>query len=172
VLYNGKGPYPDEKELKLSESFYDPGELGGRGKGIVSLELRVKVYNINHGHNGGITGRCKTLEGYSIFVGKVRGYEVEGKSREEGMKLAVKECIEEGVLKEFLERNGREVMDMLLTEWNWEDALAVREEEGREEGMEKGQNMVLELVKQGYSVEQIEAKLAAIKSDRTETAGK
>jgi hypothetical protein len=32
--------------------------------------------------------------------------------------------------------------------------------------------MVLELVKQGYSVEQIEAKLAAVKSDRTETAGK
>jgi hypothetical protein len=31
VLYNGKGPYPDEKELKLPESFCDPGELGPRG---------------------------------------------------------------------------------------------------------------------------------------------
>jgi hypothetical protein len=65
-------------------------------------------------------------------------------------------------------RNGREVMDMFLTEWNWEDALTVREEEG----MEKGQNMILELMKRGYSVEQIEAKLAAVKSDRTETTGK
>ena len=27
---------------------------------------------------------------------------------------------------------------MLLTEWNWDDALNVRFEEGREEGFEKG----------------------------------
>jgi predicted transposase/invertase (TIGR01784 family) len=27
---------------------------------------------------------------------------------------------------------------MLFTEWNWDDALAVRFEEGREEGLEKG----------------------------------
>ena len=27
---------------------------------------------------------------------------------------------------------------MLMTEWNWDDALAVRFEEGREEGMEAG----------------------------------
>jgi hypothetical protein len=32
--------------------------------------------------------------------------------------------------------------------------------------------MVLELVRQGYSVEQIEARLAAGGSSRTETAGK
>ena len=27
---------------------------------------------------------------------------------------------------------------MLLTEWNWDEALATRFQEGREEGMEKG----------------------------------
>jgi len=27
---------------------------------------------------------------------------------------------------------------MLMTEWNWDDALAVRYEEGREEGLEVG----------------------------------
>jgi hypothetical protein len=32
VLYNGKGAYPDEKELKLSESFCDPGELRTRAR--------------------------------------------------------------------------------------------------------------------------------------------
>ncbi|MDR1949740.1 MAG: hypothetical protein LBQ38_10130 [Spirochaetaceae bacterium] len=57
---------------------------------------------------------------------------------------------------------------MLLTEWNWDDALAVREEEGREEG----QNMVLELLEQGYAPEQIRAKLAAIKTSSTKTSGK
>jgi predicted transposase/invertase (TIGR01784 family) len=33
---------------------------------------------------------------------------------------------------------------MLFTEWNWDDALAVRFEEGREEGWEKGREEGLE----------------------------
>ncbi|MDR3124147.1 MAG: Rpn family recombination-promoting nuclease/putative transposase, partial [Treponema sp.] len=28
VLYNGAAPYPDETTLKLSDAYYDPGELG------------------------------------------------------------------------------------------------------------------------------------------------
>jgi hypothetical protein len=39
-------------------------------------------------------------------------------------------------------------------------------------GLEKGQNMILELMMQGYSAEQIKAKLADSKSSRTETARK
>jgi flagellar biosynthesis/type III secretory pathway protein FliH len=92
----------------------------------------------------------------------------------------VKECIERGILKDFLENHAGEVINMLMTEWNWEDALAVHREEGwedgwekgREDGWEKGQNMVLELMRQGYSAGQIEAKLAAVKPDGIETAGK
>jgi predicted transposase/invertase (TIGR01784 family) len=37
-------------------------------------------------------------------------------------------------------------------------------QKGLEKGLEKGQNMVLELMRAGYSAEQIEAELAAIKS--------
>jgi len=33
---------------------------------------------------------------------------------------------------------------MLMTEWNWDDALAVRYEEGLEEGIEKGREDGLE----------------------------
>jgi predicted transposase/invertase (TIGR01784 family) len=53
-----------------------------------------------------------------------------------------------------------------------EEGLEEGREEGRKEGLDKGQNMVLELVRAGYSAEQIEAKLAAIKSGGAETAGK
>jgi predicted transposase YdaD len=45
-------------------------------------------------------------------------------------------------LKEFLERNATEVMNMLMTEWNWDDALAVRFEEGWEEGWEEGRETI------------------------------
>jgi flagellar biosynthesis/type III secretory pathway protein FliH len=76
---------------------------------------------------------------------------------------------------------------MLYTEWNWDDALAVRAEEswqeGREEGLEEGmtaglakgreegQNMILELVKQGHSAAQIEAILAESRSAGADIAG-
>jgi hypothetical protein len=48
---------------------------------------------------------------------------------------------------------------MLLEEWNLEEAQEVWREEGLEEGMEKGRNQILELMKQGYTVEQIEQRL-------------
>jgi predicted transposase/invertase (TIGR01784 family) len=41
-------------------------------------------------------------------------------------------------LQEFLELHSSEVFNMLFTEWNWDDALAVRFEEGMEEGLERG----------------------------------
>jgi predicted transposase/invertase (TIGR01784 family) len=41
-------------------------------------------------------------------------------------------------LKEFLQSNSSEVINMLMTEWNWDDAFAVQREEGREEGLERG----------------------------------
>jgi HD-like signal output (HDOD) protein len=31
----------------------------------------------------------------------------------------------------------KEIINMLMTEWNWDDALAVSREEGREEGREE-----------------------------------
>jgi hypothetical protein len=138
VLYNGTVPCRDEYVLKLSDAFIDPGELGlSRGE-YLPLELVVKVYNINQGHNEAILRRSGTLEGYSMFIAAVRGYEQEGKSRDEAMELAVKECIGKGILKEFLERHGSEVINMLTAEWDWDEAFAVQREEGRDEGREEG----------------------------------
>ncbi|MDR3160539.1 MAG: hypothetical protein LBU28_02875, partial [Spirochaetaceae bacterium] len=61
-----------------------------------------------------------------------------GSSREEAIKAAIKECINQDILKEFLETHGTEVTSMLFTEWNLEDALAVEREEGWEEGRQEG----------------------------------
>jgi SOS response regulatory protein OraA/RecX len=48
---------------------------------------------------------------------------------------------------------------MLLTEWNWDDALAVRWEEGREEGENKKAQELLTLIEKGYSMEQLRSVL-------------
>ena len=48
---------------------------------------------------------------------------------------------------------------MLLTEWNWDDALQVRWEEGwekgREEGIEKERNWIMGLLAQGKSADEL-----------------
>ena len=137
VLYNGVAPYPDEAVLKLSDAFEKSTTLGLADKKSPALELVVKVININEGKNEEIAKKCKTLAGYRAFVGKVREFGKESADLNEAVVKAVRYCRDHDILKEFLEQNATEVMNMLITEWNMEDALAVRYEEGMEEGQEK-----------------------------------
>jgi len=136
VLYNGKEELPDYITLKLSDMFVDPTSLGISADNP-ALELTVKVININHGRNAEIAKKSTTLAGYSAFVAKVREFEDAGMERAEAIKQAVKYCRDHDILKEFMEKNSSEVFNMLLNEWNWDDALAVRFEEGRGKGVEE-----------------------------------
>ncbi|MDR0730735.1 MAG: Rpn family recombination-promoting nuclease/putative transposase [Treponema sp.] len=135
VLYNGKEPYAEKVELRLSEAFEAAGVLGRGGE--IPLELALTVYNINRGHNGEMVERCEKLRGYSEFIGKVRELEGERGDREAAMEGAVRWCIGEGILRDFFEEHGTEVVNMLMAEWKLEDALVVEREEGREEGWEE-----------------------------------
>jgi len=138
VLYNGTEPFPDNKIYRLSDAFENTASLGLRENVLPALELTVKVVNINEGRNREIVQRCKKLYEYSAFVAKVRAFEKELGSRKEAIKEAVKYCQKYDILKEFLKTHAAEVLSMLMTEWNWDDALAVRYEEGLEDGVEKG----------------------------------
>jgi predicted transposase YdaD len=156
VLYNGKEAYPDHSVLRLSDSFKAINGLKSVGVQALPLELIANVYNINHGHNQAFMERSETLDGYSVFVEKTREY---GKSqnREEAMKNAIKYCVENDILRQFLETNGSEVLNMLL-DWNTEDAIAASYEDGLEEGIEKGReeekiNIVRNLKALGLSTE-------------------
>jgi len=138
VLYNGLEPYPDEAVLKLSDLYESVETLGIEAAVPVALELTVKVININEGRNEKIAKRSRTLSEYSAFIGKVREFEKGGESKEEAITKAAVYCRNHDILKEFLERHASEVINMLMTEWNMEDALAVRYEEGIEAGKEDG----------------------------------
>ena len=138
VLYNGTDPFPDEKIYRLSESFEKLKTLGLAEKGLPALELLVRVININEGINKDIVARCKMLAEYSAFVARARTLEKELGSREEAVKEAVKYCEKHDILKEFLKLHAGEVLNMLYTEWNLDDAIAVAREEAREDGIEEG----------------------------------
>jgi hypothetical protein len=162
VLYNGTDPYPDTDTLRLSDLYED--DVLGKG---INLELEAALFNINAGHNAEMLGKCAELEGYSQFVARERDFEAEGMSRREAITRAVKYCVGHGILKEFLLKHGSEVTNMLLDEWNWDDALDVSFEEGVEvgerrgerRGLERGEANILSLLRRGYTLEQIERTL-------------
>ena len=166
VLYNGTAPYPDQQTLNLSDLFDKVPHLTGAAM-PPALELKVKVYNINKGHNKAIVEKCRELEGYSIFIAKVREFKAETGDNGKAMKMAIQYCIENNILKKFLEEHTSEVLNMLLTEWNTIEYGEVQREEGREEG----QDMVLDLLDQGYTPEQIRAKLTSVKTPAQGTVG-
>jgi hypothetical protein len=156
VLYNGVDPYPDKAVLRLSDAFEEAAGLGIPEGSLAPLELTVTVYNINRGHNEKIVRRCERLKGYSTFIAKVREQMAESRSLEAAMESAVKWCIANGVLKGFFETHGTEVVNMLMVEWDLDDALAVEREEGREEGWEKGREETIKsLLEFGMKPEQI-----------------
>jgi len=80
---------------------------------VLPLELIVQVFNINHGRNPEILKRSKTLDAYSFFIKKVNDNK-EQFSLEESVKNAVKYCIENNILKEFLKKHGSEAPDHAL----------------------------------------------------------
>jgi len=168
VLYNGAEPFPDSAVLRLSDLFEKPQSLGLPEKSNPQLELEVKVININEGKNKNIANRCKKLAEYSKFVAKVRDFLKEQSDLAEAVKEAVKYCQKYDILNEFLEIHGSEVLNMILTEWNTEDAIAFAREEGREEGIEEGREearenykqQFLELINQGLTAEEIKQRIS------------
>ena len=148
VLYNGKGKYPEKDIVKLSDLF--------KVQGIENnLELIVTVYNVNHGHNAEIMKRSRTLGEYAVFINKVHDYEYNKRlTRTEALNRAVEYCLRANILIEFLHKYGGEIVSILNMEWNMDDALRVRGEEGVIQGEQKKAEEIAEkMVKRGTPLE-------------------
>ena len=133
VFYNGTAEYPAHKVLNLSDAYMTTPKS-------VSLELKVEVLNINTDKANKVLTACKPLEEYSLFVESVRRHTALDK--EHGFENAIKECIQNNILKDYLMRKSREVMNMLLSDYDYDTDIEVRcEEAGRiafAEGIERG----------------------------------
>ena len=110
---------------------------------------------------------CKTLREYAEYVERVRKY-VRNMELEETVDQAITECIQEGILSEFLKKNRAEAKSVSIYEYDMEKHMRMeraeaREEgkrEGREQGIQEGrmkllQEMVQKKSKKGQSVENI-----------------
>ncbi len=71
-----------------------------------------------------------------MFVDSVRNNL--GKDPKNGYDTAIKECMQNNILKEYLTRKSKEVHNMLLSEYDYETDMEVRWEEAYECGIEQG----------------------------------
>ena len=63
-------------------------------------------------------------------------------SQREAVDKAVTDCINEGILSEFLREHRTEVLDVLFTEYNEAEVMQGFKEEAFEDGMEKGMERI------------------------------
>lgn len=131
VFYNGIKACPEKQELKLSEAFQTPEK-------DPELELRVQVLNINEGFNKELKEQCRTLAEYVQFVGKIRVW-VKEIPIGDAVDRAVDECIEQGILREFLLKNKAEVKHMNIYEYDEEASRRALRDHAYEEGEKSGE---------------------------------
>ena len=93
VFYNGEEDYPEKSTLRLSDAFMTLPEKP-------ALELVVSVTNINYNKGSKILHTCKLLKEYTLFVEAVRRHTK--LDSENGFKNAIKECIQNDILREYL----------------------------------------------------------------------
>ena len=154
VFYNGVEKLPAKQILKLSDSFIMQSET-------VNLELVVKLININYDKNSQILKSCEPLGQYSLFVDAVRRHIAVDK--EHGFENAIKECIKNDILREYLQRKSREVINMLIAEYDYATDIAVQREEA-------GRIAFVNGIKQGKSLGLIEGKVEGSRQAKLETA--
>lgn len=125
VFYNGSREQPERQELRLSDA-YEVANVEPK------LELKVMVLNIKHGNNQQLVDQCKTLKQYVQYIECVRKYS-EHNDIETAVELAITECINNGVLQEFLQKNRSEAKSMSIFEYHEEEVLRLLRMDEREE---------------------------------------
>ena len=151
---------PDRWTNCLSESYENQ-------QGEPNLELKVVTININRDCNRKLMEQCRILGEYAQYVEKVRK-NAEAMSLDVAVKEAVDECIQEGILADFLRVNRAEVIAMSIFEYDKEEEekklQATYEKIGEKRGIQigekqgelkKAKNIAISLAQEGESVERI-----------------
>ena len=148
VFYNGVDKKEDRWENCLSEAYEN---LSGEPK----LELKVVNLNINEGRNRELLEQCQTLREYAVYVAQVRKY-AKSMELEAAVEKAVEECIQNGILKEFLQKNKAEVIAVSIFEYDKEEEERKLRKAEFEAGIQQRDREIAQsLVKKGMSVAKI-----------------
>ena len=136
VFYNGQEWMPEQDVIRLSDMF----TVNDRP---VKLELEATVLNISGDNNQALKAACRTLREYAVYTDKIRQY-TEEMPLEEAVDRAIRECIREDVLKEFLENHRAEAKEMSIFEYDQEKHMRQDREAAWKAGMEEGMRSGIE----------------------------
>ena len=120
VFYNGTKKQPEVRILRLSDAYESP-------MAEPELELAVTVYNINQGNNEKLLTDCPLLGEYMQYVNRIRQY-TETMELAEAVERTVKECIDEGILREFLTKYRSEAIAVCIFEFDEEKYKKIERE--------------------------------------------
>ena len=141
VFYNGLENMQEREVLKLSSLYTKKAEH-------ISLELETLVLNVNVGYNKILMERCRQLSDYAQFVSEVRKRLNKKIPLSEAVNEAVEDCIQRGILAEFLSKNRAEVIKVSIYEYDEEKVKRMFKEECMKLGMEQGKQLGIEQGKQ------------------------
>ena len=128
-FYNGTDKQPEEQTLRLSDAFEaDDGDI----------EVRVRVLNINYGHNRALMEACVILGDYAGLIDSIRKNQKAGMNLEGAVDASIALMLDDSLLKRFLLVHKAEVKGMYLTEYDEEKERKLARKEAREEGFEEG----------------------------------
>ena len=124
---------------------------------------------------------CRTLKEYAIYTDKVREY-TEEMELADAVERTIRECIAEGVLKDFLEKHRAEAKEMSIFEYDqekhmrqereeaWADGHSAGLKEGRAAGLEEARlSMIIQMLKNAMSEEDI-SRVAGVSQDEIKKA--
>ena len=131
VFYNGMDNVPDDRVLKLSDSYERP-------TGEPELELTVRELNINYGHNDALMEKCEALREYAILNQRIRDNLAESKDIEAAVEAAIKSCIDENIMADFLRKEKAGVIRMHVLDYNEEKHRESLIQEGYDNGFTQG----------------------------------
>ena len=131
VFYNGAEERDEVEYQKLSESYEKETDEP-------ELELTCKVININPGKNREMMEKATVLSDYTELIERIRMNENNGMELYDAIHTAISECIEDGVLAEFLEENRSEVERTMMLDYSYSRQLEMVAEEAHEDGKAEG----------------------------------
>jgi len=131
VFYNGDDAFPQEKIMRLSDAFKDVNSIAIRQSvpekalpDTLSLDLTVKIYNINKEANHPILQKCEALLAYSNFTEYARIGKRNGEKNPP--KYALNMCRQGNLLTEYFNNLSREDQSMIFGEWDQEKFIEVQ----------------------------------------------
>ena len=136
VFYTGNQDLPPESYLYLSDAFPKDTSENHLSDSELTLELVVKVCKIKGEEPSQIVQNCPDLEQYVQFLKLIDKAKSDGQAQP--LTRAIREAVRHNILRDYLERKGGETLSILTAEYDFDTAMAVKQEEAYAEGISIG----------------------------------